>query len=176
MATERFGLIKVGGKDATVVGDDLLVGRAAPDFTAQAQDWSVVHGLRDSAGKVRIIAALPSLDTDVCDRETRRFNQEAASLSKDIVIEVVSTDLPYTQKRWCGAAGVDQVRTLSDHMSAEFGEKYGVLIKERRILRRAVFVVDRDDKLTYVAYMPKLGDEPDYEAVLQAAKAALGTK
>ena len=176
MATERFGLIKVGGKDATVVGDDLLVGHTAPDFTAQAQDWSLVRGLGDSAGKVRIIAALPSLDTDVCDRETRRFNVEAASLSKDIVIEVVSTDLPYTQKRWCGAAGVDQVRTLSDHMSAEFGERYGVLIKERRILRRAVFVVGRDDKLTYVAYMRQLGDEPDYEAVLQAAKDALGTK
>ena len=176
MATERFGLIKVGGKDATVVGDDLLVGHTAPDFTAQAQDWSLVRGLGDSAGKVRIIAALPSLDTDVCDRETRRFNVEAASLSKDIVIEVVSTDLPYTQKRWCGAAGVDQVRTLSDHMSAEFGERYGVLIKERRILRRAVFVVGRDDKLRYVAYMRQLGDEPDYEAVLQAAKDALGTK
>src|SRR5512141_973217 len=173
MATERFGIMKVGGKDATVVGDDLLVGRAAPDFTAQAQDWSLVHGLRDSAGKVRIIGALPSLDTDVCDRETRRFNVEAASLSKDIAIAVISTDLPYAQKRWCGAAGVDQVQTLSDHMNVEFGLQYGVLIKERRTLRRAVFVVDRQDRLTYVAYMPKLGDEPDYAAVLDAAKKAL---
>src|SRR5512135_2272945 len=173
MATERFGLIQVGGKDATVVGDDLKVGDAAPDFAVQAQDWSSVRGLADTAGKVRIIAAVPSLDTDVCDRETRRFNQEAASLSKDIVIEVVSTDLPYTQKRWCGAAGVDQVKTLSDHMTGEFGLKYGVLIKERRILRRAVFVVGKDDKLVYVAYMPKLGDEPDYGAVLEAARQAL---
>ncbi len=173
MATERYGLIKVGGKEATVVGNDLTVGSVAPDFTAQAPDWSLVRGLGDTAGKVRIIAAVPSLDTEVCDRETRRFNQEAASLSKDIVIEVISTDLPYTQKRWCGAAGVDQVRTLSDHMTAEFGEKYGVLIKERRTLRRAVFVVGKDDKLVYVAYMPQLGDEPDYAAVLQAAKGAL---
>ncbi len=176
MATERYGLIQVGGKDATVIGDDLTVGSEAPDFTVQALDWSSVRGLTDTVGKVRIIAAVPSLDTEVCDRETRRFNQEAASLSKDIVIEVISTDLPYTQKRWCGAAGVDQVRTLSDHMHAEFGEKYGVLIKERRILRRAVFVVGKDNKLTYVAYMPKLGDEPDYGAVLAAAKQALAAQ
>ncbi len=173
MSTERFGLIQVGGKDATVVGDDVHVGDTAQDFTVQALDWSSVRGLADTAGKVRIIAAVPSLDTDVCDRETRRFNQEAASLSQDIVIEVVSTDLPYTQKRWCGAAGVEQVRTLSDHMNVEFGLKYGVLIKERRILRRAVFVVGRDDKLKYVAYMAKLGDEPDYAAVLDAAKKTL---
>ncbi|HTP03365.1 MAG TPA: thiol peroxidase [Anaerolineales bacterium] len=173
MSIERFGLIQVGGKDATVVGDDLHVGDAAPDFAAQALDWSIVHGLADTAGKVRIIAAVPSLDTEVCDRETRRFNMEAASLSKDIVIEVISTDLPYTQKRWCGAAGVDQVRTLSDHMDVDFGVKYGVLIKERRILRRAIFVVGKDGKIRYVAYMPKLTDEPDYAAVLTAATVAL---
>ncbi len=176
MATERFGLIQVGGKDATVIGDDLTVGSVAPDFTAQAQDWLPVRGLADTKGKVRIIAAVPSLDTEVCDRETRRFNQEAASLSKDIAIEVISTDLPYAQKRWCGAAGVEQVQTLSDHMNTEFGQKYGVLIKERRILRRAVFVVGKDDKLVYVAYMPRLGDEPDYGAVIEAAKKALAAK
>lgn len=174
MATERFGIIKVGGKDATVVGDDVKVGQAAPDFTAHATNWSVVRGLADTAGKVRIIAAVPSLDTEVCDRETRRFNEEAASLSKDIVIEVLSTDLPYTQKRWCGAAGVDQVMTLSDHQDGNFGEKYGVLIKERRILRRAVFVVGRNGKVVYSAYMSALGDEPNYVEVLDAAKKALG--
>ncbi len=176
MPHERFGLIQVGGVDATVVGDDVAVGKKAPDFAVQAPDWSSVRGLADTAGKVRILAAVPSLDTEVCDRETRRFNQEAAGLSKDIVIEVISMDLPYAQKRWCGAAGIDQVRTLSDHMNSEFGEKYGVLIKERRILRRAVFVVGRDGVLTYVAYMAKLGDEPDYAAVLEAAKRALGSK
>ena len=173
MTTERFGLIKVGGKDATVVGNDLKVGQAAPDFTVHALDWSVKRGLADTAGKVRIIAAVPSLDTDVCDRETRRFNQEAASLSKDIVIEVISTDLPYAQKRWCGAAGVEQVMVLSDHMTAEFSEKYGVLIKERRICRRAVFVIGRNDKVAYAAYMPVLGDEPNYAEVIEAAKKAL---
>jgi thiol peroxidase len=130
-------------------------------------------GLADTAGKVRIIAAVPSLETDVCDRETRRFNQEAAALGADIVILVISTDLPFTQKRWCGAAGVDQVIVLSDHMTADFGIKYGCLIKEARILRRAVFVVDRQGKITYAAYMPALGQEPDYAAVLAAARAAL---
>ena len=173
MATERFGLIKVGGKDATVIGDDLKVGSKAPDFNVHDKDWTVKRGLADTAGKVRIIAAVPSLDTEVCDRETRRFNVEAASMSKDIVIEVISTDLPYTQKRWCGAAGVDQVMTLSDHMTGKFGEDYGVLIKERRILRRAVFVVGKDNKLVYVAYMPALGDEPNYAEVMVAAKKAL---
>ncbi len=173
MATERFGLIKVGGRDATILGDDLQVGGVAPEFTVHALDWSLVRGLADTKGKVRVIAAVSSLDTDMCDRETRRFNVEAAALDKDIVIQVLSTDLPYAQKRWCGAAGVEQVMVLSDHQSAEFGEKYGVLIKERRILRRAVFVVGRDDKLVYVAYMPILGNEPNYEEVLEAAKKAL---
>jgi len=173
MSTERTGLIQLAGKDATIVGDDIQVGQVAPDFSAHALDWSVVRGLADTQGKVRIIAAVPSLDTEVCDRETRRFNQEAASLSKDILIQVISADLPYAQKRWCGAVGVDQVMVLSDHQTAEFGEKYGCLIKERRILRRAVFVVDRQGKVTYAAYMPALGVEPDYSQVLEAAKAAL---
>ena len=173
MTTERFGLIQTGGKDATVIGDDIQVGQKAPEFTVQALDWSVVQGISDTQGKVRVIAAVPSLDTDTCDRETRRFNQAAADLDEDIVIIVISTDLPYAQKRWCGAAGVDQVMVLSDHMTVEFGEKYACLIKERRTLRRAVFVVDRQDKVTYVAYMPALGIEPDYEEVLEAARAAL---
>lgn len=173
MATERTGLIEVGGQGATVIGDDIKVGQTAPGFTAHALDWSIVHGITDTKGKVRIIAAVPSLDTGTCDRETRRFNEEAAGLDNDIVIMVVSTDLPYAQKRWCGAAGVDQVMVLSDHLAAEFGEKYGCLIKERRILRRAVFVVDRQDKVRYAAYMPVLGVEPNYDEVLEAAKAAL---
>lgn len=173
MATERFGAIKLGGKDATVVGDEAQVGQTAPDFSAHATDWSLFRGLADTAGKVRVIAAVPSLDTEICDRETRRFNQEAAALDADIIIEVLSMDMPYAQKRWCGAAGVEQVKTLSDHYAAEFGERYGCLIKERRILRRAVFVVGRDDKVAYAAYMPALGVEPNYEEVLAAAKDAL---
>ncbi len=173
MTTERFGIVKFRGQDVTVIGEDLKPGDVAPEFTVQSLDWAPFNGLANTQGKIRIITALLSMETDVCDRETRRFNQEAASLGKDIIILVISADLPYTQKRWCGAAGVDQVTVLSDHMSADFGVKYGVLIKEARILRRAVFVVDRTGKLTYVAYMPALGEEPDYAEVLTAARAAL---
>ncbi len=170
---ERKGLLKIGDQDVTIIGEDVQVGQAAPDFLVHSLEWKLVHGLNDTAGKVRILAAVPSLDTPVCDREARRFNQEAAALDKDIVIEVISTDLPFAQKRWCGAAGVDQVMVLSDHLYTDFGQKYGCLIKERRILRRAVFVVNRQGIVTYVAYMPALGVEPNYEEVLQAARDAL---
>jgi thioredoxin-dependent peroxiredoxin len=173
MILERFGIVKFKGKDVTVLGEDLKPGEMAPEFIVQNREWASFNGLADTQGKVRVITSLPSLDTDVCDRETRRFNLEAASLSKDVVILAISNDLPYAQNRWCGASGVDQVTVLSDHMSADFGIKYGVLIKEVRVLRRAVFVVDRAGKITYVAYMPALGVEPDYAAVLEAAKAAL---
>jgi len=173
MNSERFGIIKFKGQDVTVLGPDLKPGEVAPDFSVQTLDWAPFNGLANTPGKVRIITAVLSLETDVCDRETRRFNLEAAALSKDIAILVISTDLPYTQKRWCGAAGVDQVIVLSDHMSADFGMKYGCLIKEVRVLRRAAFVVDRLGKITYAAYMPALGEEPNYAEVLVAAKAAL---
>lgn len=174
MTLKRKGLIQLGDQDVTIIGEDLQIGQKAPDFKAHTKDWQTFRGIGDTKGKVRIIAAVPSLDTAVCDRETRRFNQEAAALGSDIVILVVSTDLPFAQKRWCGAAGVDQVITLSDHQKTAFGKKYGCLIQERRFLRRAVFVVDRNDTLTYVDYMPALGDEPDYKAVLEAAQQALG--
>jgi thiol peroxidase len=173
MTLERLGIVKFRGQDVTVLGEDLKPGMTAPEFTVQNLDWAPFHGLADTHGKVRIIAAFLSVDTDTCDRELHRFNQEAAASSKDVAILVVSNDLPFAQKRWCGAAGVDQVSVLSDHMTGEFGLNYGVLIKEARILRRAVFVVDRSGKLTYVAYMPALGDEPNYSEVLDAAKAAL---
>jgi thiol peroxidase len=173
MTVERFGIMKFKGNEVTVVGPDLEPGQPAPEFTVQGLDWAPFKGLADTNGKVRIIAAVPSLDTEVCDRETRRFNLEAAALSKDIVLLVISMDLPFAQKRWCGAAGVDQVKVLSDHMTGGFGMQYGVLIKEARILRRAVFAVNRAGVITYAAYMPALGEEPNYAGVLAAAQAAL---
>lgn len=173
MTIERTGLLKLDGKDVTIVGPDITVGQRAPDFSATAQDWSTVQVLASTRGKVRVLAALPSLDTSVCDREARRFNQEAAALSQDAVVFAISTDLPFTQKRWCAAAGVDRVTTLSDHLEAEFGIRYGCLIKERRILRRAVFVVGRNDEVVYADYMPALGDEPKYDEVLAAVRRAL---
>jgi thiol peroxidase len=173
MTLERFGIVKFRGQDVTILGEDVKPGQAAPEFIVQTQEWVPFHGLADTQGKVRIIAAFLSVDTDTCDRELHRFNQEAAALSKDIAILVVSNDLPFAQKRWCGAAGLEQLSVLSDHMTGEFGLNYGLLIKEARILRRAVFVVDRAGKLTYVAYMQALGEEPNYSEVLDAARAAL---
>jgi thiol peroxidase len=173
MTSERFGIVKFRGQDVTIIGPDLKVGESAPEFSVQALDWSLFQGLANTNGKVRIIAAVPSLDTEVCDRETRRFNLDAATLSKDIAILVISTDLPYAQSRWCGTAGINQVIVLSDHLTVDFGLKYGCLIKEARILRRAVFVVDRAGRIVYAAYMPALGEEPNYLEVLSAAQEAL---
>jgi len=173
MTSERFGVLKFAGKEQTVVGDDIRVGQKAPEFTIQKTDWSVSKGLKETRGKVRIITSVPSLDTPVCDRETRRFNEEAAKLGNDIIVMVISVDLPVAQKRWCGAAGVDQVMTVSDVIKTDFGKKYATLMKEVRVLRRAVFVVNKKGIVTYVAYMPTTRDEPNYEEVLDAARQAL---
>lgn len=174
MTTIRNDVLKLGDKFATLFGDDVKVGQAAPEFTSVVAGWAAVNPIQESKGKVIVLSAVPSLDTDVCDRETRRFNEEATKLSDDIVIYTISTDFPMAQKRWCGAAGVDKVKVVSDVLEAEFGIKYGLLIKERRFLRRAVFIVGRDGKLTYVNYLPTLGNEPDYDEVISEAKKALG--
>ncbi len=173
MVTVRTDVLKLGDKFATLLGDEVKVGDMAPEFAAVVPGWTLVNPLQESKGKVIILSAVPSLDTEVCDRETRRFNEEAAKLSDEIVIYTISTDFPMAQKRWCGAAGVDKVKVVSDVVDAEFGLKYGVLIKERRYLRRSVFIVGRDGRLTYVNYLPSLGQEPDYDEVISAAKEAL---
>ena len=170
MSVERKGVFQLSGKDATIIGEDIETGQKAPEFTAHNQSWENVDMLAATEGKVRIIAAVPSLQTSVCDRETRRFNQEAAALGDEIAIITISVDLPIAQANWCGAAGIDRVLVVSDHYDFQFGEKYGCLIKERRQLRRAVFVVDQDRVVQYVDYMPTLGDEPDYDEVIAAAK------
>ncbi len=173
MVTVRNDIFKLGDKFATLIGDDVKVGDPAPEFTSVVPGWGKVNPLQESKGKVIILCAVPSIDTETCDIETRRFNEEAADLSDDIVIYTISTDFPFAQKRWCGAAGVDKIKLVSDVLEAEFGEKYGLLIKERRFFRRAVFIVDRDGKLIYVDYMPVLSQQPNYEEVIAAAKAAL---
>jgi len=167
--------IKFAGADANILGEVVKVGDLASDFHAHTQDWRYVSVFEETAGKVRILAAVPSLETGVCDRETRRFNTEAADLSQEIAIITISADLPFTQKKWCGAAGIDQVLVVSDHKEMDFGQKYGCLIEQPRLLTLAVFVVDRKGIIQYAAYMNALGDEPDYEAVLNAAKAALNS-
>ena len=174
MTTVRDNVFKIGDNFVTLLGDEVKAGDAAPEFTSVAAGWAKVNPLQDSKGKVIILSAVPSLETDVCDRETRRFNEEAAKLSDDIIIYTISTDFPMAQARWCGASGVDKVKVVSDVLDAEFGTKYGILIKERRYLRRSVFIVGRDGKLTYVNYLPALGDEPNYDEVIAEAKKALG--
>jgi len=174
MTTVRNDFFKIGDKFVTVFGDDVQVGQQAPEFTSAAVGWKSINPVAESKGKVAILCAVPSLDTDTCDREVRRFNEEAGKLSDDIIIWTISTDFPFAQKRWCGAAGVENVKVASDVLDAEMGLKYGLLVKERRYLRRAVFIIDRTGKLTYVAYMPNNDTEPNYDEVIEAAKQALG--
>lgn len=173
MTTVRNDVFKIGDKFVTLLGDEVKVGQLAPEFTSVLPGWASVNPIQESKGKVIILSAVPSLDTDVCDRETRRFNEEAAKLGQDIVVYTISTDSPMAQKRWCGASGVDKVKVVSDMVETDFGLKYGIVIKERRYLRRSVFIVGRDGKLTYVNYLPALGEEPNYDEVIMAARDAL---
>ena len=165
---ERTGLVTMKGRGLTLVGNGVEPGRKAPDFEVVANDLSVVR-FSSFLGKVCIISSVPSLDTSVCDRMTRRFNTEAANLGEDVTVLTISMDLPFAQKRWCGAAGIENVQTLSDHHQASFGTAFGVLIKELRLLARAVFVVDKDGVIRYVQIVNELTNEPDYQQVLDAA-------
>lgn len=167
--SERSGVATFQGNPLTLVGSEIKVGDTAPDFVLAANDMSPAT-LADYAGKVLVIAVVPSLDTPVCDMETRRFNNEAAALGDDVKILAVSMDLPFAQARWCGAAGVEAVQTLSDHKDASFGEGWGTLIKELRLLTRAVFVVGQDGKVAYVQYLKEITEEPDYDAALAAVR------
>jgi thiol peroxidase len=164
---ERIGIITMRGNPLTLVGQELKEGDPAPDFEVLDNGLSPVK-LSSFKGKVCVISSVPSLDTPVCDMETRRFNQEAGKLSADVQILTISMDLPFAQKRWCGAAGVDKVVTLSDHRNASFGTAYGVLIKELRLLARAVFVLDREGIIKYIQIVKEVSEEPVYEAVLDA--------
>ncbi len=154
----------------TLLGNEVKVGDKAPDFTVLANDLSPVS-LKDSEGKIRLFSVVPSLDTGVCDAQTRRFNEAAAELGDNVVIYTVSMDLPFAQKRWCGAAGIDAVQTVSDHREGSFGQAYGVLIESLRLLTRAVFVVDTEGTVTYVEYVPEATDHPNYDAAIEAVKA-----
>lgn len=166
---ERTGLVTMQGNPLTLVGNEVKVGQPAPDAELVANDLSTVR-LSSFGGKVRIITSVPSLDTPVCDVETRRFNEEAGRLGDGLVVLTASMDLPFAQSRWCGAAGVKNVRTLSDHRDASFGTSYGVLIKGLRLLARAVFVVDRKGVVRYQELVREVASEPDYGAALKAAR------
>jgi thiol peroxidase len=158
----------------TLVGPELKAGDAAPDFNVVDSGLKPVT-LADTAGHVRLVSVVPSLDTPVCDAQTKRFNEAAASLP-GIDILTVSMDLPFAQKRWCGAFAVDKVKMLSDHKDASFGSNYGTLIKELRIESRAIFVIDRNNRVSYAEYVKEVADHPNYEAALEAARSAFAAK
>lgn len=164
--------VTLKGDTVRLVGSQPDVGDAAPEFAAVANDLSEVR-LSYLRGKTVLIASVPSLDTPVCDVETRRFNDELGKLGPDVVGLTISMDLPFAQKRWCGAAGVANVRTLSDHRDAAFGKAYGVLIEGLRLLARAVFIVDREGRLRYRQIVPEITSEPDYDEALTALKELL---
>jgi thioredoxin-dependent peroxiredoxin len=166
---EQKGKITIQGNPLTLVGKELKVGEKAPDFLVLDNDLKPIS-FSSFKGKILIIASVPSLDTAVCDLETRRFNAEAANLGADIQILTISMDLPFAQKRWCGAAGVERVVTLSDHKDASFGTAYGVLIKELRLLARAIFIIDRQGIIRYIQIVKELSEEPDYEKILEFIK------
>lgn len=171
MAQERTGVATIKGNPLTLIGPDLQVGDPAPEFTVRKGLDEVSSSQYD--GTVRIISSVPSLDTPVCDAQTRRFNEEAGKLSGVKVI-TVSMDLPFAGNRFCSTAGIDKVDVLSDYKDADFGTKYGVLVKEHRLDMRAVFVVGADNKITYKQIVPELTEHPDYDAALAAARKASG--
>jgi thiol peroxidase len=167
---ERPGATTMKGNPLTLIGPALQEGDHAPDFSVVDGTLSAVN-LEKTGNNVRIISVVPSLDTPVCDLQTKRFNEEAAQLP-GVDIVTVSMDLPFAQKRWCGAFGVDRIKMLSDHRSGSFGEAYGTLIKDLRIESRAIFVLDKDNIIRYVEYVKEVADHPNYDAALAAAKAA----
>ena len=169
MAQERSGVITFKGNPMTLLGPDVKVGAAAPDFTVVDNALQPVT-LASNQGKVLLLAVVPSIDNPVCDTMTRKFNEQAAKLPDSVVVLTVSVDLPFAQKRWCGNAGIDRVKTVSDYRERSFGLAYGVLIKELLLLARAVFVIDKNGKVAYREIVKEGTSEPDYEAALAAAR------
>ena len=169
---ERKGIVTVKGNPVTLIGSEIKAGDKAPDFTLVDGDLKEV-GLKDFAGKIKIISVSASLDTPVCDMQARRFNQEAATLPADVVILNITMDLPFAISRFCTTAGIDKVHAYSDHRDASFGNAYGVLIKELRLLARSIFIIDKNDVLRYIEIVPELTNHPDYDKALGALKKLL---
>lgn len=166
---ERKNAVTLKGKPVTLIGKEIKVGQKAGSFKVLDHDLAE-RGLGDFRGKIKLIASVPSLDTPVCDSEIKRFNDEMANLSKDIVVIFISMDLPFAQKRFCQEFEINKIKTYSDHRDADFGMKYGVLIKELRLLARAIFLIDKDDIVRYVEYVKEVGTPPDYNSALKAVK------
>ncbi|PLY07129.1 MAG: thiol peroxidase [Desulfuromonas sp.] len=169
MAQEKTGIISSRGNGLTLLGPDIKVGDKAPDFKVVDNDMQPVT-LADAAGKVLLIASVPSLDTGVCDAMGRRFNQEVADLGDTVAAYTISMDLPFAQKRWCGNAGIEAIKTLSDYQERSFAQNWGLLIKENKLIARAVYIVDKDGTVVYRQIVPEVPTEPDYEDVMAALK------
>ena len=170
---ERKGVVTMKGNPLTLIGPELRVGDKAPDFTVIDRELKEV-GLKDFAGKIKIISVTPSLDTSVCDMQARRFNQEASGLKGDVVILNISMDLPFAISRFCTAAGIDNIKTFSDHRDASFGTAYGVLVKELRLLARSIFVIDKKNIVSYKEIVPEMTNPPDFKCPLEMAKKLSG--
>ena len=164
--TQNKRKVTLKGKLLTLAGLEIVVGQKAPDFKLLATDFKEV-ALSDSRGKVRLLSVVHSLDTEVCDLQTQRFEEEAARL-KDVIIYAISMDLPFAQARYCSAHNISNLKTLSDYREAAFGQAYGVLISELRLLGRAIFIIDRDDTIRYVEYVSEVTRHPDYERAIKA--------
>lgn len=165
----RTNQITIKGNPLTLVGDELKVGDPAPDAVVLDNDLNPVN-LSSFRGRVVVLVTVPSLDTPVCDIEARRFNDEAGKMGDDVEIITISMDLPFAQKRYCAAEGIENVKVVSDHRDADVGMKYGVLLKELRLLARAIFVIDKEGIIKYIQIVNEVTDEPDYEGVLDAVK------
>jgi thioredoxin-dependent peroxiredoxin len=160
---------KMGGNIITLIGKKPEVGEKAPDFIVLDNDL-MPKNLNDFSGKTKLISVVPSLDTKVCDMQTRKFNEEAANFDDDVIVLTISMDLPFAQKRWCGNAGIDRVFTLSDHRYASFGENYGMLIEELRLLNRGIFIIDKNDVIRYSEVVEENHNHPDYDAALEVLR------
>lgn len=172
MTQERPNGTTMKGNPLTLIGPELKPGDKAPNFSLRTQDLKPFT-LQDTQGKIRLFSVVPSLDTPVCDAQTRRFNEEAAQLGEKVEIVTVSVDLPFAQKRWCGAAGIDKIKVVSDYYDRSFSEAYGTLIKELHIDSRAIFIVDDKDMVRYVEYVPEVANHPNYDTALATVKSLL---
>lgn len=172
VVSNEIRTITLNGNHQTLLGEEVKVNQVAPRFQVVDLNMKPFH-FTGTGGKVTIISSVSSLDTSVCDVETRRFNQEAAKLGDQVDILTISMDLPFAQRRWCGAAGIDKVKVLSDYQHASFGNAFGILIKESKLLARCIFIVDKDNIVKYVQLVPEIGQEPDYPAVIEAVHTLL---
>jgi len=168
MTEERNNIVTFKGNPATLLGPDIKVGDLAPEFQVVDNAMQKVT-LASNLGKVQLITVVPSLDTPVCDTMARKFNEKAAQLPESVVVLTVSLDLPFAQKRWCGNAGIEKIKTVSDYQERSFGLNYGLLLRELKLLARAVYVIDKNGKVAYREIVKEVTSEPDYDAALTAA-------